>query len=94
MTELRPTLVKRGATIGANSTILCGLTIGEYAFIGAGAVVTETVSPYALVVGNPAKGIGWMCKCGIKLNLEKEKAVCISCGENYELVDGRIKAKI
>lgn len=65
--EFRPTLVRRGATIGANATILCGITIGENAFVGAGAVVTRDVPAYALVVGNPARRTGWMCACGVKL---------------------------
>ncbi len=76
MDQVRPTLVKRGATMGANCTIVCGHTIGEYAFIGAGAVVTKDVPDYALMVGNPARQIGWMCVCGEKLagNLQ-----CASC---------------
>jgi UDP-2-acetamido-3-amino-2,3-dideoxy-glucuronate N-acetyltransferase len=65
--EYRPTLVKYGASIGANATIVCGVTIGEYAFIGAGAVVRTDVAPYALVVGVPARRIGWMCACGERL---------------------------
>jgi UDP-2-acetamido-3-amino-2,3-dideoxy-glucuronate N-acetyltransferase len=65
--EYRRTLVKRGATIGANATVVCGHTIGRYAFIGAGAVVTKAVPDYALVVGNPGRVTGWMCECGVKL---------------------------
>jgi len=65
--EFKKTLVKRGATIGANATIVCGVTIGEYAFVGAGAVVTKDVPPYALVVGVPARQIGWVCKCGVTI---------------------------
>src|SRR6266481_7782415 len=65
--EYRQTLVKRGATIGANATVVCGHTIGRYAFIGAGAVVTKDVPDYALVVGNPGRVTGWMCRCGVKL---------------------------
>src|SRR6266699_1896836 len=65
--EYRPTLVKRGATIGANATVVCGHTIGRYAFIGAAAVVTKNVPDYALVVGNPGRVTGWMCECGAKL---------------------------
>ena len=67
MDELRPTLVRRGATLGANCTIVCGVTIGQYAFVGAGAVVTRDVPDFALVVGNPARIIGWMCACGNRL---------------------------
>src|SRR6266498_1129019 len=71
------TLVKKGATIGANATIVCGNEIGEYAFIGAGAVITNPVSPYALVVGNPAKQIGWMSEAGHRLSFDGNgKAVC------------------
>ncbi|OCC15872.1 2,3,4,5-tetrahydropyridine-2,6-dicarboxylate N-acetyltransferase [Dissulfuribacter thermophilus] len=79
-TEFRSTLVKKGASLGANSTILCGITIGEYAFIGAGSVVTKDVPPHALVVGNPARQIGWVCKCGNRLD---KKGECKSCGIKY-----------
>ena len=68
MDEIRPTLVKKGASLGANCTIVCGVTIGEYAFVGAGAVVTKDVKDHALVVGNPARQTGWMCECGEKIN--------------------------
>ena len=91
MKELRPTLVKRGATIGANSTIICGHTIGEYSFIGAGAVVTEDVPAFALITGNPAKIRGWMCKCGIKLEVKGGSAVCETCGTKYKLSDGKMR---
>src|SRR5467141_872704 len=70
MDELRPTLVRRGATLGANCTIVCGVTIGQYAFIGAGAVVVKDVPDFALVVGNPGRIIGWMCQCGNRINFE------------------------
>jgi UDP-2-acetamido-3-amino-2,3-dideoxy-glucuronate N-acetyltransferase len=81
MDQVRPTLVKKGATIGANATIVCGTTIGQYSFIGAGAVVTRNVPDYALVVGNPARQICWVCECGERLpdNLE-----CLSCGKRFE----------
>jgi UDP-2-acetamido-3-amino-2,3-dideoxy-glucuronate N-acetyltransferase len=82
MDELRPTLVKTGASLGANATIVCGTTIGCYAFIGAGAVVTRDVPDYALVVGNPARQIGWMCACGQRLN---PPFICAACGQAYEL---------
>lgn len=75
------TIVKKGASIGANSTIRCGITIEEYAMIGAGSVVTKDVPAYALVVGNPSNQIGWVCKCGTKLN---EKCSCPSCGKAYK----------
>lgn len=80
MAELKPTLVKKGATLGANATIVCGHTIGEYAFVGAGAVVTRDVPPYALVVGNPARQVGWMCACGVRL---PEDLICPACGKTY-----------
>ena len=80
MDQVRPTLVKRGATLGANTTIICGITIGQYAFIGAGAVVNRDVPDYALVVGNPAKRIGWICRCGERLG---NKLQCGTCGTVY-----------
>jgi UDP-2-acetamido-3-amino-2,3-dideoxy-glucuronate N-acetyltransferase len=80
MDELRPTLVKKGATLGANCTIICGITIGRYAFIGAGAVVTKDVPDFALMVGNPAVQKGWMCKCGNRLNTQY---ICVECGKEY-----------
>ena len=83
MDELRPTLVKKGATLGANSTILCGITIGQYALIGAGSVVTKDVPDHALVVGNPGRVTGWMCRCGVKLVVKGKKATCPTCGKQY-----------
>jgi UDP-2-acetamido-3-amino-2,3-dideoxy-glucuronate N-acetyltransferase len=91
--EYRRTLVKRGATLGANCTILCGNTIGRYAFIGAGAVVTSAVPDYALVLGNPARLRGWMCECGVKLSADRTppaNATCSSCGKQYALADGAL----
>lgn len=90
MCEARPTLVQRGATIGANATIICGHTLGRYCFIGAGAVVTNDVADYALVVGNPAKQIGWVCECGERL---KASLLCGSCQKQYELINGVLKLK-
>jgi len=81
MDQVRPTLVKKGATMGANCTIVCGHTIGSYAFIGAGAVVTKDVPDHALMVGNPARQIGWMCQCGEKLNA---KLTCPICQKKYK----------
>jgi UDP-2-acetamido-3-amino-2,3-dideoxy-glucuronate N-acetyltransferase len=81
--EYRRTLVKRGASIGANATIVCGATLGEYAFIGAGAVVTKDVPPYALMAGVPARRIGWMCQCGERLT-DSGVGTCSSCGTTYE----------
>jgi UDP-2-acetamido-3-amino-2,3-dideoxy-glucuronate N-acetyltransferase len=78
------TLVKRGASIGANATIICGNTIGEHALIGAGAVVTREVPPYAVVYGNPARHHGWACECGVVLNFVGEDAECVECQRQYE----------
>jgi UDP-2-acetamido-3-amino-2,3-dideoxy-glucuronate N-acetyltransferase len=82
MEELKPTLVKKGATLGANCTIVCGITIGRYAFIGAGAVVVKDVPDYALVAGVPAKMTGWVCECGLKLGWTEDRASC-SCGKQF-----------
>lgn len=82
MGELKPTLVKKGATLGANCTIVCGITIGRYALIGAGAVVTKDVPDHALVVGAPAKMTGWMCECGLKLGWTDDRASC-TCGRQF-----------
>ena len=79
-----PTIVKKGASIGANATIVCGITIGEYAFIGAGSVVTKDVPPYALVVGNPARRVGWMSEYGHRLHFDEiGRATCPESGEEY-----------
>lgn len=83
------TIVEKGATIGANSTIICGTIIGRYAFVGAGSVVTRDVKPYALVVGNPARQTGWMSEYGHKLNFDKKGfAVCTESGDRYRLANG------
>lgn len=85
------TTVRRGASIGANATIVCGHDIEEFAFIGAGSVVTKTVPAYALVVGNPAKQIGWMSEYGHRLHFDKDGfAVCEESGEKYQLKEGRV----
>jgi UDP-2-acetamido-3-amino-2,3-dideoxy-glucuronate N-acetyltransferase len=81
--EYRATRVRRGATIGANATIVCGVTLGEYSFIGAGAVVASDVAPYALMVGVPARRIGWMCQCGERLPYDGTGR-CGACGTEYE----------
>lgn len=91
--EYRNTLVKRGATLGANCTIVCGVTVGEFAFIGAGAVITGDVKPYALMVGVPARQIGWMSEYGEQLDLPVEgegEAVCGQTGVRYVLRSGQI----
>jgi len=82
MGELKPTLVKKGATLGANCTIVCGITIGRYALIGAGAVVTKDVPDYRLAVGAPARTTGWVCECGLKLGWTDERASC-TCGRRF-----------
>ncbi|MFT5821809.1 MAG: UDP-2-acetamido-3-amino-2,3-dideoxy-glucuronate N-acetyltransferase [Crocinitomix sp.] len=85
------TLVKKGASIGANATIVCGNPIGEYAFIGAGAVITKEVLPYALLVGNPAKQIGWMSKHGHRLNFDENgSATCPESNEEYKLDNNKV----
>ena len=90
--EYSRTLVKKGVSIGANATIVCGHDIGEFAFIGAGAVVVKTVPAYALVVGNPAKQIGWMSEFGHRLKFNEEGyAICEESKEKYELKDGVVK---
>ena len=88
MDQVRPTLVKRGATLGANCTIVCGTKIGRYAFIGAGAVVNKDVPDYALVVGNSARQIGWMCECGEKLS---DDFVCAACLKKYQISGKELK---
>jgi len=90
MHELRPTLVKRGATLGANATVVCGNSIGKYAFIAAGAVVTTDVPDFALIKGNPGRISGWVCKCGEKLNFRGKNAGCTVCNSRYEKVDDRV----
>ena len=89
--EYKKTHVGKGATIGANATIVCGHDIGEFAFIGAGAVVTKTVKPYSLVLGNPARHIGWMSEYGHRLNFNGEGiAVCPESGEKYAFKDNQV----
>jgi UDP-2-acetamido-3-amino-2,3-dideoxy-glucuronate N-acetyltransferase len=81
--EYRATLVRRGASIGANATIVCGVTLGEYSFIGAGAVVRSDVPAFAVMVGVPARRVGWMCQCGLGLTLRDGAASCPACGATY-----------
>ena len=90
--EYRRTLVKRGATLGANCTVVCGTTVGEYAFVGAGAVVTHDVPAFALMVGVPARRIGWMSRHGERLNFDAiGAATCPATGERYELEGGLVR---
>ena len=86
MDELRPTLVKKGASIGANATVLCGINIGCYSFVGAGAVVLKDVPDYALVVGNPGGQKGWMCACGVQVSFDREETTCEACSRTYQRV--------
>ncbi len=88
--EFKETIVKRGTTIGANSTIVCGITIGRYAMIGAGAVVKSDVIDYAIVAGVPAKQIGWACRCGTTLKFNDNRALCSYCGNEYILKDSKL----
>ncbi len=89
--EYETTRVRRGATIGANATVVCGVTLGEFAFVGAGAVVTSDVPPYALMVGVPARRVGWMCRCGERLHLADDEATCDRCGSAYREGPGRLE---
>lgn len=86
-----PTMVKKGATIGANATIICGIEIGQYGFVGAGAVVTKSIKPYELWVGNPAHHIGWMSEFGCRLHFDDEGiAICSESKEKYHLMDDSV----
>jgi UDP-2-acetamido-3-amino-2,3-dideoxy-glucuronate N-acetyltransferase len=93
--EYRTTLVRKGASVGANATIVCGVTLGSYCFVGAGAVVTRDVPDYALVYGTPARLHGWVCQCGDQLKFAEkdgmERAVCKSCGDAYRKQDRMIR---
>ena len=85
------TIVRRGASIGANATIICGNEIGAYSFIGAGSVVTKNVKPYSIVVGNPARQIGWMSEYGTRLNFDtKGEAICVESGDLYNLINENV----
>jgi UDP-2-acetamido-3-amino-2,3-dideoxy-glucuronate N-acetyltransferase len=85
------TWVKRGASIGANATVICGVTLGEFAFVGAGAVVTSDVPAYGLMLGVPARRVGWMCQCGERLHVVDGRGTCAACGSNYEEKDGTLR---
>ena len=82
---LVPTLIERGAALGAGAVILAGVKVGEYAMVGAGAVVTKPVAPHALVVGNPARQVGWVCRCGRSLQFQRRRATCAECGSRFKL---------
>lgn len=91
MDEVRPTLVRKGASLGANCTIVCGVTIGQYALVGAGSVVTRDVPDYALLYGNPARQYGWVCACGNKLGTSLE---CDGCQKTYTLEDEKLIERV
>jgi UDP-2-acetamido-3-amino-2,3-dideoxy-glucuronate N-acetyltransferase len=88
--EFRPTRVKRGATLGANSTIICGVTIGMYAMVGAGSVVKADIPDYAVVAGVPAEQIGWVCRCGTTLKFVGQRGSCPACREEYSIKAGSL----
>ena len=88
--EIRSTLIGRGATVGANATIVCGYRVGCYAFIAAGCVVASDVPDYALFLGNPGRFLGWICACGIRLLFNNEEALCESCAARYKLSSGLV----
>ena len=89
--DFKNTVIKKGASIGANATILCGNTVGKYALVGAGAVVSKDVPDFALVVGVPAKQIGWVCKCGETLNVDLERTTCPKCSLEYKIVSNQLE---
>jgi UDP-2-acetamido-3-amino-2,3-dideoxy-glucuronate N-acetyltransferase len=92
MDELRPTIVRRGATLGANCTVVCGISIGHYAFVGAGAVVTRDVPDFALVLGNPGRIAGWMCMCGNRIEFNRDVGSCRACHKHYCKSGTEVKA--
>lgn len=92
--EFKPTLIKKGASVGANATIICGNTIGSYSLIGAGSVVSRNIPDYALIFGNPARLRGWVCRCGERLNFISGKADCLKCNLRYVLIsDQEVKCE-
>ena len=91
--EYKKTIIKKGASIGANATIVCGYNIGRYAFIGAGSVVTKDIPDYALMVGNPARRIGYVCECGNRLQVKEEECNCQSCNKEYRMISGNLSPK-
>lgn len=90
--EYKETIIGKGSSIGANVTIVCGHNIGKYALVGAGAVVTKHIPDYALVVGNPASLLGYVCKCGEKLRFKEDHATCTVCGEEYKKENGKVES--
>src|SRR5262245_39835809 len=92
--ECRPTVVGRGATIGANATVICGHRIGDFGFVAAGAVVTRDVPAHALVQGVPARVAGWICRCGLRLSFRSGRARCAACGDEYAKKEGRVRLRM
>ena len=92
--EFVPTLIEKGASIGANATLLCGITVGRYAMVGAGAVVIRDVPAYALVVGNPARFAGFVCRCGARLGDDRVTVSCAECGTGYDRADDGVLKRI
>lgn len=90
--EFKETIVKKGATIGANTTIICGNTIGKYALVGAGAVITKDIPDYGLVMGNPSALVGYVCKCGNRLVEEGQAYICPVCGNKYKMQEKKLVA--
>jgi UDP-2-acetamido-3-amino-2,3-dideoxy-glucuronate N-acetyltransferase len=89
--DYRKTIVKKGASIGANATVVCGNTVGEYAFVGAGSVVTKDVPAYGMVYGNPARLHGYACECGARLTMEDDRAHCRDCSRTFERRNGAVR---
>ncbi len=93
--EFRKTIIHKGASIGANATIICGHDIGKYSFVGAGSVVTKDVPDYALVIGNPAREVGYICNCGERLIVNNNDIYnCNSCGRKYSYLNGKMVEKV
>ena len=91
MEELRSTLIRRGATLGANCTIVCGVTVGSYSFVAAGAVVTRDVPDHALILGNPGRVVGWMCTCGNRIHFETDdQGACKACSRRYRKAQSKV----
>ena len=88
--KFTPTIVKTGASIGANSTIICGNNLGEYALIGAGSVITTPVPNYSFVYGNPARAAGWACRCGTAINFKNHEALCSNCNSLYRMIESEV----
>ena len=88
--EYEETFIQQGASIGANTTIVCGVEVGAYAMIGAGSVITRSVEPFALVAGNPLRTLGWVCQCGVRLPRDHQRMLCAHCGAQYMVMDDEL----